>query len=147
MKPTWASWGRERGEASADGATLNAASVVVDVRAGRLAILLPGDAEAEVLQSYAPSPVDVLVVPHHGSRGAVSSRLLEELAVRLAIVPVGTNSFGHPARETLAVLEASGVRVVRTDRAGWVAVGADDEDVAWQRASGGESDAPAAGTR
>ena len=126
--------------AGADGATLNAASLVVTVRAGGLAILLPGDAEAPVLEGYVSSPVDVLVVPHHGSRAAVSARLLKRLSARLAIVPVGPNSFGHPSPQALAALAAAGVAVLRTDRAGWVALGVDDGRVAWQRAAGGDPD-------
>jgi competence protein ComEC len=132
------------GAAGADGATLNAASLVVTVRAGGLAILLPGDAEAPVLEQYGSAHVDVLVVPHHGSRAAVSARLLQRLSIRLAIVPVGPNSFGHPAAQTLATLTAAKVSVLRTDRAGWVAIGAEDGRVAWQRAAGGEADTAAA---
>ena len=128
------------GAAGADGGALNAASLVVTVRAGGLAILLPGDAEAATLERYAPSHVDVLVVPHHGSRAAVTARLLARLSARLAIVPVGPNSFGHPAARTLTALAAAKVAVLRTDRAGWVAVGSEDGRVAWQRATGGQQD-------
>jgi competence protein ComEC len=126
----------------ADGATLNAASLVVTVRAGGLAILLPGDAEAAVLERYGPSHVDVLVVPHHGSRAAVSARLLADLSVRLAVVPVGPNTFGHPSAQALTTLASAKVSVLRTDRAGWVAVRVGDGRVLWQRPAGGPADMP-----
>jgi len=72
----------------------------------------------------------VVVVPHHGSEGAVTSRLLARLGVKSAAVSVGAgNSFGHPADTTLDVLSRGGVDVVRTDRNGWVSYTTDGEEI------------------
>jgi competence protein ComEC len=66
--------------------------------------------------------VDVLKVPHHGSRHQ-DPELLARLGARLAVVSVGAdNDYGHPAAATLALLRRSGMKVERTDRDGDVAV-------------------------
>lgn len=103
---------------------INETSLVVRVVMGSLAILLPGDAEAAQLEGEVWSPVDVLVVGHHGSRGSVSDVLLAELSPSLAVISVGANNwFGHPHAETLALLDAAGTPCVRTDRVGGVKLG------------------------
>ena len=101
----------------------NAASLVVGVTIGPLDILLPGDAEAKELRDVALSGVDVLVVGHHGSRGALTEDLLNRLQPALAVISVGQgNSFHHPHQETLEVLEGAGVTCLRTDLAGTVVI-------------------------
>jgi competence protein ComEC len=112
-------WGAEGGTPTGD--ELNASSLVVVVTVGSLDILIPGDAEAEVLEAYRLPGAEVLVVPHHGSRGAVSAKLLGKLGVRAAMVSVGAgNSFGHPDPSTVSLLTQGAVTVLRTDTAGWV---------------------------
>lgn len=118
-------FGRRPGGPAMTSDELNDASLVVEVLSGGVAILLPGDAEAAALAGYSLSPVDAVVVPHHGSRGGLTAQLLEDLGPpQLACVSVGAgNSFGHPAAETLLVLQEQGMPVVRTDQAGWIGLG------------------------
>ncbi len=103
------------------------ALVVVVELAGRR-LLLPGDAEGQVLENLDLPPCVVVGVPHHGSAGGFDAGLLGALAPRLAVVPVGENRHGHPASEALDVLGAGGVPFVRTDERGdivvWVEAGA-----------------------
>jgi competence protein ComEC len=80
-------------------------------------MLLTGDAEAE-LAPVEPGPVDVLKLAHHGSADPGLKTLLERSTPALAVISVGANSYGHPAPETLADLDAAGVPVLRTDHAG-----------------------------
>lgn len=102
---------------------VNQASLVVVVRVGGLAILVPGDAEAETLARYPLPDVDALVVSHHGSEGAVSLPLLNGLTPAVAVVPVGAgNTFGHPGAGTVRLLDEWGATLLRTDRSGWVAL-------------------------
>lgn len=113
-----------------DGEELNGSSLVAVVHYGQTEVLIPGDAEAQVLAGYDLPPVDVVVVPHHGSKGAVTDGLLARLGVKSAAVSVGEeNSFGHPAEVTLEVLSRAGVGVVRTDRSGWVSYTTDGEEI------------------
>ena len=66
--------------------------------------------------------VDVLKLPHHGSREQDLEFLLG-LQPRVVLVTVGAdNDYGHPAPEALAPFEAAGARILRTDHAGDVAV-------------------------
>jgi len=104
------------------GEELNASSLVALLTVGQTDFLLPGDAEAEVLERYQlPSSCEVLVVPHHGSRGAVSPSLLGKVGASLAIITVGSNnSFGHPDAATLGLLQEAVPLTLRTDHCGWV---------------------------
>jgi competence protein ComEC len=114
-------WGEGRSPPTGD--ELNGGSIVAVLEVGGTRFLLPGDAEAETLERYDLPRVDVLVVGHHGSRGAVSKALLDALRPKLAVVSVGQdNSFGHPAAGTLTLLEESAETVLRTDRSGWVSL-------------------------
>jgi competence protein ComEC len=109
-----------------DGSTANNASVVLLVRIRGVTFFLGGDIEPEGQQSLAAAfaglRVDVLKVPHHGSRYQ-DLPFLQSLRSRLAVISVGAeNDYGHPAPETIAGLAATGEEVLRTDQDGSVAV-------------------------
>ena len=112
-------WVGEGGQPTGD--ELNGSSLVAVVSVGGVDLLIPGDAEADMLQRYDLPASEALVVPHHGSRGAVAKQLLTEWGTRVAFVSVGEgNSFGHPDAGTISVLEESMGTVLRTDTVGWV---------------------------
>jgi competence protein ComEC len=109
-----------------DGSTANNASVVLLAEVGGVRMLLTGDLEPpgqEALARMVPGlTVDVLKIPHHGSRYQ-DLGFLTSLASSVAIVSVGRdNDYGHPAAETLTALEEAGTSVFRTDRDGDVVV-------------------------
>jgi competence protein ComEC len=109
-----------------EGSAANNASLVLVVQVHGLRILMGGDMEPEAQQALARTlpglRVDVLKVPHHGSRYQ-DRELLTGLGARLAVVSVGAqNDYGHPARSTLRLLRRSGMAVERTDEGGDVAV-------------------------
>ncbi len=115
----------------------NDASLVLLAEVGGIRILLTGDVEppsqAPLLRVPDLLPIDVLKVPHHGSRYQ-DPRVLTSLGARVALVSVGAdNTYGHPAPETVAALEASGARVLRTDEDGDVALVVDEGGVAFVR--------------
>src|SRR5437870_1369352 len=61
--------------------------------------------------------------PHHGSRSSSTAEFIAAVAPSWAIVPVGYRSrFGHPNAEVLERYRAAGVRLLRTDRDGAIAV-------------------------
>ncbi|MCX8033082.1 MAG: MBL fold metallo-hydrolase, partial [Thermoleophilia bacterium] len=108
-------------EEAASSDTVNAASVVALLTVGELDVLLPGDAETDVLSQYDLPPVEVLVVPHHGSRDALSRSLLRRLNPQVAVISVGkNNTFAHPHAQTLSFLEEYKTTVLRTDTCGRV---------------------------
>ncbi len=104
-------------------ADLNDGSVVFRLRFGSFDALLTGDADTGVEHNYlgsglADSTVELLKVPHHGSKTGMSKDFLDWLKPQLAIISVGKNSYGHPAPETLQMLADRGIRVLRTDQEG-----------------------------
>jgi competence protein ComEC len=80
----------------------NAMSCVLRIGNGVRTALLVGDVEqaqeAQLLASTNPLRVDVLLVPHHGSKTSSSDAFLDAVAPRFALVQSGyRNRFGHPA--------------------------------------------------
>jgi competence protein ComEC len=109
-----------------DGSTANNASVVLLARIRDVTFLLGADIEPEgqvTLATLLPGlHVDVLKVPHHGSRYQ-DVAFLTSLGARLAVISVGEgNDYGHPAAETVDALQSTGARVLRTDHDGSIAI-------------------------
>jgi competence protein ComEC len=111
-------------------ATENDRSVVLRVEYGRASFLLTGDvgSEGERIMTEANPQWNllrstVLKVPHHGSRDALHPAFLRAVAPRVGVVSVGaTNTYGHPARQTLAAYRRLKTPLFRTDRDGAVKV-------------------------
>jgi competence protein ComEC len=102
-----------------DGSTANDASVVLLASVRGVRLLLTGDIEPRSQGALARSlvglRVDVLKVPHHGSRFQ-DLEFLTSLGAQVALVSAGAdNDYGHPSEETLAPLRESGAQVLRTD--------------------------------
>jgi competence protein ComEC len=71
---------------------------------------------------------DVLQVGHHGSKNSTTQEFLDAVAPAIAIISSGDdNPYGHPSPELLERLEASGARVLRTDRDGAVHIETDGD--------------------
>ena len=88
-------------------------------------VLVPGDAEGDVLKPLGLPPCAVVELPHHGSRDGLDEAQLQALAPRLAVISVGPNTYGHPTAQMLDLLAGDGVPCARTDQRGDVAVSAD----------------------
>ncbi len=111
----------------------NNASVVLVAEVAGVRILLTGDvepsAQAALARALSGLRVDVLKVPHHGSRHQ-DLAWLTSLGARVALVSVGEgNGYGHPAPAVLAALTDAGARVWRTDTSGDVVVVVRDGEV------------------
>jgi competence protein ComEC len=112
----------------------NALSCVLRVQGKGGSALLAGDIEAPQerdLLARGLAPVDVLLVPHHGSKTSSSEAFLDALQPSLALVQAGyRNRFGHPAPAVAQRYQDRGVRWVlsahcgaaiwRSDQAGQV---------------------------
>ncbi|MEK9664311.1 MAG: ComEC/Rec2 family competence protein [Candidatus Nanopelagicales bacterium] len=104
----------------------NNASVVLLAEVRGIRILLFGDvetaAQVALRTTFTVQGVDVVKVPHHGSR-LQDPALAAWTGARLAIISVGAgNGYGHPAPETLRQWESTGAVVARTDEVGDIAV-------------------------
>jgi competence protein ComEC len=113
----------------------NPRAVVAVVRSEDFELLLSGDAESPALAPLALPDVDAMKVPHHGSADPGLPDLLRRLRPEVAAIPVGPNTYGHPAPETVAALRDAGVSTLRTDLHGTVrlAVGAAGAEVVPER--------------
>ena len=134
--------------------TGNDASCVLRVdAAGGASVLLTGDittaVEYRLLGSVAP--VTVLQLGHHGSASSSADAWLRSLGPRWALASVGyANRFGHPDADLVRRLEAAGVTVLRTDRAGMIVFRLGGQDNAalitkWRRDHGRPWHRPARG--
>ncbi|MBN1608862.1 MAG: ComEC/Rec2 family competence protein [Polyangiaceae bacterium] len=118
-----------------DGRGLNDNSLVLQVRFGRRAALLPGDAErleeSELVRAYGSGlKADLLKAGHHGSRTSTSPEFLSLVRPSTVVISSGVrNRFGHPHALTLDRLTRAGVSVARTDRMGSVVWQTDGESV------------------
>ncbi len=107
-------------------------SIVVRVENEYGSVLLTGDAETEVeeimLEDALIEPVDVLKVGHHGSSTSNSETFIKAVDPRLAIISCGANNdYGHPHRETIALLSKYEIPYCRTDEEGDIRVIMDEE--------------------
>jgi competence protein ComEC len=100
----------------------NPRGVVALVEVGGMRVLLSADAESEALLPLELPRVDAMKVPHHGSADPGLPEVLARLRPRVASIPVGPNTYGHPTSSTLRALRAAGVRTLRNDLDGTVRV-------------------------
>ncbi|HST67314.1 MAG TPA: ComEC/Rec2 family competence protein [Mycobacteriales bacterium] len=104
----------------------NNSSVVLRVATGGTTLLLTGDAEVEaqdaLVRSGADLRAEILKVPHHGS-AYQSPAFLRAVQASVGVISVGRdNDYGHPSPALLHELDRLGVRALRTDRDGDIAV-------------------------
>ncbi|MFO7156832.1 MAG: DNA internalization-related competence protein ComEC/Rec2 [Pseudomonadota bacterium] len=98
----------------------NDASLVLRIRHGEVAVLLPGDVEAEgeraLLESGAELSARLLKSPHHGSRTSSTEAFLELVRPEHVVFCVGwRNPFGFPHPEVVERYRRLGATIHRTD--------------------------------
>ena len=113
---------------------LNNLSLVIRLKYKDVSFLFPGDMEKETEDQLVSlphlEPVDVLLVPHHGSRTSSSIPLLKRLKPKIAIFSVGfQNRFHLPAYKIRQRYDALGVRTYRTDLDGAITVITDGHNI------------------
>lgn len=107
----------------------NEFSYYVHLSYGQFDALFTGDGDSLIQKDVEKldmlPDVEVLKLPHHGSKTSVLSEFLDKIKPELAIISVGKNSYGHPAGETLKLLKDHAVKIKRTDQDGDVNVVSD----------------------
>lgn len=117
---------------------LNHFSTIAKLSYGTFDTIFTGDGDAATQKLMADAgitiptiqdnPIEVLKVPHHGSRTGLLESFLETVRPQLAVISVGReNRYGHPAEEILKRLTAYGAKILRTDEHGTVEVVSDGQ--------------------
>lgn len=113
---------------------LNEYSLVFLLKHNDFKALLTGDVDNEVLSkinelkegfgdfNFSEKPLDLLKVPHHGSKDSLSTTLLYQLNPKMAVISVGKNNFGHPAEEIIKQLRNLDIKILRTDKDGEIKI-------------------------
>lgn len=105
---------------------LNKASVVFTLNYKDLDILMTGDADSQVQPYPGVGEVEVLKVPHHGSKTALSEAFLKNLSPEVSVISAGQkNRHGHPREELLKQLQKVDTSIFRTDRDGTIKIVSD----------------------
>ena len=90
---------------------------------GTWTALFCGDAESEQLKEMIDEgtlgDIDIYKVGHHGSKAALTESVVDAIRPEISLVSVGeSNRYGHPAAQTLSLLDNVGSHVFRTDEMG-----------------------------
>ncbi len=109
-------------------------SIVLEVRIGDVAVILPGDigqtTERALLTMLGRAPLTVVKAPHHGSAGGSSTEFIDATRPAAVIFSAGRrNPFGHPAPAVLDRYRTAGARIFRTDEDGEVILDTDGHRV------------------
>ena len=112
-----------------DAKELNLTSIVIEVTNGDNKFLFTGDAEIENEEKRLWNDIDVLKVGHHGSRTSTSEDFIEQTKPEVAVISLGEgNSYGHPHKETMDLLNEYNVTIYRTDTQGTIHITSDGEN-------------------
>ena len=94
-------------------------SLVLKVTYGETDILFTGDISTYVEYKLPKIPVEILKVPHHGSKTSSSSDLIEKTGADYNVICVGENNpYKHPNDIVLERYNKFGAKVLRTDLEG-----------------------------
>jgi len=109
-------------------------SIVLEIRIGDVAVILPGDitraVEAGLIGALDPAPLNIVKAPHHGSAGSSSQAFVDALRPAAVIFSAGKrNPFGHPALPVVDRYRAAGAAVFSTADDGAVVMDTDGTQV------------------
>ncbi|HOE27285.1 MAG: helix-hairpin-helix domain-containing protein [Candidatus Aureabacteria bacterium] len=114
-----------------EGKGSNAASIVLKVTYGAVSFLLTGDAEKaaerNMLETYGDKlRSTVLKAGHHGSNASSTEAFVKAVKPEVVLISVGQkNKFHLPDEEALGRLQATGVKIYRTDYQGTIVIKTD----------------------
>lgn len=114
---------------------LNNYSPIMKLTFGNNSFLFTGDAEkdveAEVLSKYKDKlDSDVIKFGHHGSSTSSSQSFIEAVSPDYGIISCGVdNSYGHPHKEILKLIQDMNIEAYRTDTQGQITVISDGNSI------------------
>lgn len=114
----------------------NSNSVVIKLTYGESDFIFTGDADYKSERDMIASGIDldceILSVGHHGSATATSEAFVDVTTPEYAIISCEkSNSYGHPHKETLEILDEYQVEILRNDELGTIVVDTDGTEFVW----------------
>ena len=105
-------------------------SLVMLLTYGKIKILMTGDIEERgeelLTKRWSTHKIDLLKVPHHGSRTSSTERLLRHVRPRHAVASLGrANLFGFPHKSVAKRYKSHRIKLWRTDKYGLIHVKTD----------------------
>ena len=117
-------WREESG-----GSPTNSFSIITLLTYKNFGLLLTGDSDLAQMEEVVGSlrgeqeDIEVIKIPHHGSRFGISGQVLDIISPELAVISVGeNNSYGHPTPFVLGLLKEKNIKTLRTDQNGEVKI-------------------------
>lgn len=115
---------------------LNLYSPIIKFTFKNISFIFTGDAETEneidLLKRNINITADVLKIGHHGSNTSSYEDFIKKVSPKLAIISVGEdNSYGHPAKEVLNILNKYNIKVLRTDLNGSIIIRSDGSSISY----------------
>ena len=110
-------------------------AIVFHLRYGIFDAVFTADADENVEPYYtgeflSPDGIELLKVPHHGSRTGMTDAFLSWLHPKYAVISVGAkNTYGHPSPQAIEQLTHEGATIFRTDQRGSITFVTDGKTV------------------
>lgn len=110
---------------------LNEFSYYIHIRFKQFDALFTGDGDGkiqpEIMRNAVIPSMEIVKFPHHGSKTGMDKEFLQRLSPQFSVISVGKNSYGHPSREVLDLLNEHKISYLRTDEHGDIEVVSDGE--------------------
>lgn len=115
------------------GETNEFSSLIIHLSYGSFDLILTGDSQVnelkDALRNYNGSSLEILQVPHHGSKSGINEEILMEINPEVAVISVGRNNrYGHPTSYVLDALKSMRIPVFRTDKQKDIEIVADQDN-------------------
>ena len=113
-------------------------SIVIKLKYKDTSFLFTGDAEKlveeDILDTNKDISADVIKIGHHGSSTSTSEEFLKKVNPKYAVISLGKdNSYGHPHKETIELLENYNIKTYRTDELGTIICTSDGKNISFNR--------------
>ena len=113
---------------------MNNHSIIVKVIYDENEFLFMGDAEEELeldlINSGFDLSADVIKIGHHGSDSSSSSIFIEKVNPKYAVISLGqNNSYGHPCKSVMQILNNKQIPVYRTDENSNIVLSSDGKEI------------------
>ena len=113
-------------------------SIVIKLKYKDTSFLFTGDAEKlveeDILDTNKDISADVIKIGHHGSSTSTSEEFLKKVNPKYAVISLGKdNSYGHPHKETIELLENYNIKTYRTDELGTIICTSDGKNISFNK--------------